>query len=471
VSSPFPQNDRLRNANVLFSRIECRGNVKKIPGAVFESFETYEEAVRVFRGALQRGEVEVLQKNTGAASSSAMRNEYQTPEEFDIELDGNLFEQVVPNQRMDHVRARSVQSHNSTWDDISLLHSPRTLPPSPPTGVTQYVKLEDSPFLQPPGGLSPRVTVDDTSYTASPSPPEFRLAPIRRVQASPTSSMPEGTYSPGALRRQKTAPASFEMGARYPTVEEIRNGQSLDPRVMLPPSRIFDPANVKPRPRASSVVSARRRQFENGQMDAGSTSHREATTRHVPVVSYLEDDENSSISSPPRRRAADKGKGRILADATTEGLTASGRVPSNNRQSLSDYSHHIQEVYSADRPEHCSVVVVRCPPGNSCCHGQCRSISASVAARSDGVRDQSHYVDAEVSPILRSVSPARETSPRKAKARKPVTRDSDASSGQGVHSFLGLSPSPQVPHRSYAAESDVRSPFARGTRIPSGLSE
>lgn len=451
-------------------RIECRGRVKGVPGAVFESFETYEEADRVYRGAIQRGEVEVVQQNSGAASASAKRTKHQTShwDEFDIGLDGGLFRS---SQWKSCFYAGAVQSPNSLSDDMSLLHSPsRTLPPSPPTGVTQYVELEDSPLLHQPRGLSPRVTVEDTSYTASPLLPTFRPAQIRRVQVTPTLSTMtvKKASSPRALRRQETAPASFEAGARYPTVEEVRKGQGLDPRVMLPPQRIFDPANVKSRPRASSITSARRERPDNGQINAESTSPDDATRRLIPgclPVHCLEDDE---ISSLPPRWLADKGKSRVLADDV---LPAFGRVPSNKRYSLSEYSHHIQEVYTADRPEHCNYVIVRCPLGNSCCHGPCGGTSASATVRSDGTRPRSHYVDAEVSPILPSVSSARETSPRKANAREPVARVSDASSGQGVHSFLGLSHSPQVPYRSHVVESDVRSPFTRGTRVPSGLSE
>ncbi|OAX39978.1 hypothetical protein K503DRAFT_34478 [Rhizopogon vinicolor AM-OR11-026] len=464
-----------RETGICDTWIECKGRTKNIPEAVFEGFETYEEADRAYRGALQRGEVEVIQGNKGA-SASARRTKHRSssPEEFDNGLDDDLFQPVTPSRRMGWVRARTMQSHDSLYE-MSLLHSPsQTLPPSPPTGVTQYVELEDSPLFQPHGKSSPRVTVEDTSYTASPLPPKFRPAPIRKVETSRTSSMTsiEETSSPRVLRRQVTAPASFEMGARYPTVEEIRNGQNLDPRVMRPPSRIFDPANVKSRPKASS---ASRKQPANTQMDAESTSPCDATTRLVsdrlPSVNYLEDDENSSISSLPRRRVANKGKSRALADTATEILSASGSLHSNKRQSFSEYSNHIQEVYMVDRPEQCSVVVVRCLPGNSCSHGQCESMHASATVRSDGVRPQSHYVDAEVSPILSSVSSARKTSPRKATVLEPVARVSDASSGQGVHSLLGLSYSPQVPSRRYAAESDVRSPFARGTRVPSGLSE
>lgn len=470
----FSESDLLRDANVFSVRIDCHRQVKEIPGAVFESFETYEEAECVYNRALQRGEVKVIQC---AASASATRTKHQTSsrEEFDTGLDGNRFQPVTPSRRMNCVGGRAMQpcdsELDSLCDEMSLLYSSRRkLPPSPPTGVTQYMQLEDSPLLQTPRRLSPRVTVEDTSYTASLPPPKFRPAPIRRVQASPTSSMMqvEEASPPRAIRRQQTAPASFEMGARYPTVEEVHNGQGLDPRIMRPPSRIFDPANVKYRPRASSIVSARRKQPEDIQSD--STSPRDTTARLVadrlPVVNDLEDDGESSISSPPQRREADKGKSRALADVATEVVSAPSRVLSNERHSFSEYSHHIQEVYTMDTPGQRNFVVVHCPPGCNCCHhgGQCRSMTANVTVRNDGVRAQSHYVDAEVSP---SVSSTRGTSPRKAN----VARVSDASSARGVHSFAGLSYSPQVPYRGYAAESDVRSPFAHGTRVPSGLSE
>jgi len=470
----FSESDLLCNANVSSVRIDCRRQVTGIPEAVFESFETYKEAECVYLRALQRGEVKVIQ---GAASASATRTKHETssPEEFDTGLDGNRFQPVAPSWRMNCVGGRAMQpcDSDSLCDEISLLHSPRRkLPSSPPTGVTQYVQLEDSPLLQPPRASSPRVTVEDTSYTASPPPSKFRPAPIRRVEVSPTSSMMhvEEVSPPRALRRQRTAPASFEMGARYPTVEEVHNGQGLDPRIMRPPSRIFDPANVKYRPRASSIASARRMQPENIQSD--STSPRDTIALvedRLPVVNDLEDDGNSSISSPPRRREADKGKSRALANVATEVVSASSHVPSNKRQSFSEYSHHVQEVYTVDSPAQRSIVVVHCPPGNNCCHhgGQCRAMTANVTVRSNGVRAQSHYVDAEVSPNLPSVSSTRGASPRKAN----VARVSDASSAQGVHSYLGLSYSPQVPYGGYAAESDVRSPFARGTRVPSGLSE
>ncbi|KAG1752963.1 hypothetical protein EDB19DRAFT_1670801 [Suillus lakei] len=442
--------------------IECNAQIRDVPRAVHQSFDTHEEALAVWHGALQRGEVEAVR---AAASTSATRTKHV--------MDGHIFQPVSPS-RVDRVAsACTVQSRQRLWDDVSLLHSPyQTLPPEPPTGVTQYVELEDDPWLQPPRGLSPRVTVEDTSYTSSSSCVNevshllmnSRPTHIRRVEASPTSSMMsvEETTFPRVLRRQATAPVSFETGARYPTLEEIRKGQDLDPRVMIPPSRTFDPANVKPRPGA---VSARRK---NGQMDTESTSPRDATTRLVrdrlPAVDYPEDDRQSSASLPPHR-VANKGKSRAPADSATEALRASGYVSSNNRHSFSEYSRHVQEVYLADRPEQRSVVVVHCPPGNGCCHGHCESASACAAVRNERV--QSRYVDVGVSPIISSVSSAR----TKPNVRDPAGRVSDTSSGQGFHSFLGFSSTPQVSHRSYAVESDARSPFARGTRVPSGLSE
>ncbi|KAG0704486.1 hypothetical protein DFH29DRAFT_911543 [Suillus ampliporus] len=427
--------------------IECSGKIKNCPRPVYESFDTYEEALRAYRGAFQRGEVEAVRENAGTVSASVTRTKYEM--------------QPVTPSRVDCVAgACNVQSPQTLWDDMSLLHSPsQTLPRSPPTGVTQYGELEDDPLLQPFRGLSPRVTVEDTSYTSSrvnkvsPLLMTSRPAHIRRVEASPTSSMMsvEEKTPPRARRREKTAPASFEMGARYPTLEEIRKGQGLDPRVMLPPSRTFDPANVKPRPGA---VSARRK---NGQMDAESTSSRVVTARLVrdrlSAVSCPEDD-GQSISSLSQRRVANEGKSKALP--------VSERVCSNHQHS---FSEHVQEVYSVDRPEHCSVVLVRCLPGNGCRHGHCESALACGRVMNDGI--QLRYVDAGVSPILTSVSPARET----ASSRNPVARVSDASSGQGFPSFLGLSYTPQVPHRSCAVESDVRSPFAPGTRVPSRLSE
>lgn len=382
--------------------------------------------------------------------------------------------QPVASSRIDHVAgARTMQSRQMSWDDVSLLRSPRqVLPPEPPTGVTQYGDLQDGPWLQPERGLSPLVTVEDTSYTSSSSCVNevshllmrSRPAHIRRAEASPTSSMMsiEGTTFPRDVRRQATAPASFETGARYPTLEEICKGQDLDPRVMIPPSRTFDPANVKPRP---GVVSARKK---NGQMDAESTSPRYSTKHLVgdrlPDVDYPEDD-GQSISSLSRHRVVNKGKSRAPADTATEARRASGYVSSNDQHSFSQHPYHIQEVYSLDRPEKRSVVIVHCPPGNGCCHGQCESASACAAVTNERV--QSRYADAGVSPIISSVSSAR----TKSYVQDPGALVSDASSGQGFHSFLGFSSTPQVSHSSYAVETDVRSPFARGTRVPSGLSE
>jgi len=407
--------------------------------------------------------VEAVRPNPSAASASAtiIKNE----------MDCNMYQPVTPS-RMDRVaNARTVQLRQALWDDVSLLHSPRdTLPPEPPTEVTQYADLPADPWLQPKRGLSPRVTVEDTSYTSSGSCVNDvshllmrpRSTHIRRVETSPTLSvMSIKETTPRGLRRQATVPASFETGARYPTLEEICEGQDLDPRIMIPPSRTFDPANVKPRPGA---VSARRK---IDQMDAESTNPRYSTTQLVqdrlPPVDYPEDD-RQSISSLPRHRVGNKGKSPAPADAATEALRASGYISSNNRYSWSQYPYHVQEVYSPDRPEQRSVVVVHCPPGNDCCHRHCESPSAHAAVTNE--RIQSRYVNAGVSPIRSSVSSAR----TKSDAQDPKARVSDASSRRGFRSLLGFS-SPQVSHSSYAMESDVRSPFARGTRVPSGLSE
>ncbi|KAG1816078.1 uncharacterized protein BJ212DRAFT_210522 [Suillus subaureus] len=204
--------------------IECSGQIKHVPRAVYQSFDTYEEALAVWHGALQRGEVEAVRPNPRAGSASATR--------IKNEMDGNMYQPVTPS-RMDRIGdARTVQLPQTPWDDVSLLHSPReALPAEPPTGVTQYVDLPDDPWLQPKRGLSPQVTVEDTSYTSSSSCVNdvshllMRPRPthIRRVETSPTSSMMsiEGITSPRDLRRQATAPASFETGARYPTLEEI----------------------------------------------------------------------------------------------------------------------------------------------------------------------------------------------------------------------------------------------------------
>ncbi|KIK35955.1 hypothetical protein CY34DRAFT_550101 [Suillus luteus UH-Slu-Lm8-n1] len=434
------------NPGIYPNWIECHGQIDHVPRAVHQSFETYEEAHAVWQGALQRGE---------------------------SKMDGNMYRLMDPSGVDRVAGARTVQSRRMSWDDMSLLHSPRqALPPEPPTGVTQYGDLPDDPWLQPEKGLSPRVTVEDTSYTSSSSSVNevthllMRSRPtrIRRVETSPTSSVMsiEESTSPRNVRRQATAPALLETGARYPTLEEIRKGHDLDPRVMIPPSRIFDPANVKPRP---GVVSARR---QNGQMDAESTSTRFSTMNLVrdclPAADYQEDD-GQSISSLPRHRVTNKGKSRAPADTATEAPRASSYISSNNQHSFSKYPYHIQEVYSLDRPENRSVVIVHCPPGNGCCHGHCESTSA-CAAISNG-RVQSRYADAGVSPIISSVGSAR----TKSNVQDPGVRVSDASSGQGLHSFLGLSSTPQVSHRSYTVETDVRSPFARGTRVPSSLSE
>ncbi|KAG2342926.1 hypothetical protein BDR05DRAFT_990176 [Suillus weaverae] len=442
--------------------IECNGQIKHVPRAVHQSFDTYEEALAVWQGALQRGEVEAVRPNAGVASASAAR--------IKNERDGNMYQPVAPN-RMDRVvGARAVQSRQTPWDDMSLLHSPRqTLPPEPPTGVTQYEDLQDDPWLQPERGLSPRVTVEDTSYTSSSSCVnevshllmKSRPTHIRRVEASPTSSVMsiEETTFPRDLHRQATAPASSVTGARYPTLEELCKGQDLDPRVMVPPSRTFDPANVKPRPGA---IPARRK---NGQLDAESRSPPTHLVRgRLPAVDYPEDD-GQSISSLPRHRVVNKGKSRAPPDAATEALRASDYVSSNDWHSFSQYPYHVQEVYSPDKPEQRSVVVVRCPPGNGCCHGHCESASACAAVMNQRV--QSRYADVGVSPIISSVNLTRTRS----NVQDPGAGVSDASSGQGFYSFLGLSSTPQVSHSSYAVESDVRSPFARGTRVPSGLSE
>ncbi|KAG1813709.1 hypothetical protein EV424DRAFT_50198 [Suillus variegatus] len=271
--------------------IECSGQTKKVPGAVYQSFDTYEEALAVWHGALQRGEVRAVRPNAGAAAAPATR--------IKNEMDGHMYQPVTPS-KMDRVasaRTVNVQSPQTLWNDVPLFHSPRQmLSPEPPTGVTQYVELQDDPWLQPERGLSPRVTVENSSYTSSSSCVnevshllmESRPSHIRRVESSPTSSLTsiEETTSPRNIRRQATAPASFEMGARYPTIEEIRKGQNLDPRVMIPPSRIFDPANVKPRP---GGVPGRRK---NGQMDAELTSPRSTThlvRDRLPAVNYPED--------------------------------------------------------------------------------------------------------------------------------------------------------------------------------------
>lgn len=446
--------------------IECSGQTKKVPGAVYQSFDTYEEALAVWLGALQRGEVRAVRPNGGAAAAPATR--------IKNEMDGNIYQPVTPSKmdRAASARTVNVQSRQTLWDDVPLLHSPRqVLSPEPPTGVTQYVELQDDPWLQPERGLSPRVTVEDTSYTSSSSCVNeashllmrSRPSHIRRVESSSTSSLTsiEETTSPRNIRRQATAPASFETGARYPTIEEIRKGQNLDPRVMIPPSRIFDPANVKPRP---GGVSGRRK---NGQMDAELTSPHCSTTHLVrdrlPAVNYPED-AAQSISSLPRHRLANKGKSRAPIDAATE-ARASGYVSADSQHSFSQYPYHIQEVYSLDRPEQRSVVVVHCPPGNGCCHRHCESASACSAVMNDRV--QSRYADVGVSPTISSVSLAR----TKSNVQDPGARVSDASSRQGFHSLLGFSSMPQVSRSNYSVESDVRSPFARGTRIPSGLSE
>ncbi|KAG2129816.1 uncharacterized protein EDB93DRAFT_1181501 [Suillus bovinus] len=446
--------------------IECNGQIKHVPGAVYQRFDTYEEAFAVWQGALQRGEVEAVRPNAGAASASATR--------IKNEMDGDMYQLVAPS-RMDRAADActvNMQPPQSLWDDMSLLHFPRqALSPEPPTGVAQYVDLQEVPWLQPERGLSPQVTLEDTSYTSSSSCinesshllTRSRPGHIRKAEASPTSSVMsiEETTCPRDLRRQVTAPASFEMGARYPTIEEICKGQNLDPRVMIPPSRTFDPANVKPRPGA---VSARRK---NGQTDAESTSPHHPTTHLVrnrlPAVNYSEDD-GQSISSLPRHRVANKEKSRAPADAATE-ARASGYVCSDNQHSFSPYPYHVQEVYSLDRPEQRSVVVVHCPPGNGCCHRHCESVSACSTVMNK--RTQSCYADVGVSPIISSVSLAR----TKSNVQGPGARASDASSGQGLHSFPRFSSTPHVSHNNYAIESDVRSPFARGTRIPSGLSE
>lgn len=444
--------------------IECKGQIKNVPHAVHQSFDTYEEAFAVWQGALQRGEVEAVRPNASAAPASTTR--------VKNEMGGNMYQPVTPS-RMDRAAgARTVQLCQSLWDDLSLLNSPpKMLPPEPPTGVTQYADLQGDPWLQPERGLSPRVIMEDTSYTSSSSCVNeashllMRSRPtrIKRVETSPTLSVMsiEEKIYPRDVRRQATAPASFETGARYPTLEEICKGQDLDPRVMIPPSRTFDPAKVKPRPGA---ISTRRK---NGQVHAESTSPGYSTTHlarnRLPAIDYPEED-GQSIPFLPRHRVANKGKSRVPADAATEAPHASSYVSSSNRHSCSQ-SHHVQEVYSPDRPEQRSVVVVHCPPGKGCCHRHCDS--ASVCAGVMNGRVQSRYVDAGVSPMTSCVSLTR----TKSGVQDPGARVSDTSSGRGSRSFLGFSSSPQVSHNNYAVESDVRSPFARGARLPSSLSE
>ena len=376
---------------------------------------------------------------------------------------------------------------------------------SPPTGVTQaYAPLyqeDDSPANSPVARPSPHFTFTSSSSRAYPIVSGERLLQTSTEaiplnldvsdwdSPSPTPSDAEEHTSkfPRCMTLHPELP-SRSIGVGYRSLAELADIESVDSRVWLPKSRVFDPDKVKPRPltrppspvkRDTSPVPSHETVGSSPQLrrqislmdspfvrvDRGRRS-RLTPSASLPIFPDRELEDQSpgfgscSTQLLEKYRTA-KGKGKE-PDYSVGDKYFGERPVGYSPSPRNDGRSHVQLVPRDGRDEQ-SAIMVHCPP--NCGHGICYRppLALSAPAIEPSRPTGSRYVDACVSPIITITGRIQGTdSPAKSRSKRP---DLD---GDHPYELAGFT---HVSHKSIALEADVRSPIVRGTMVPMNAAE
>ncbi|KIJ67800.1 hypothetical protein HYDPIDRAFT_107296 [Hydnomerulius pinastri MD-312] len=503
---------------VYSSWIEAGPKTKGIPGgAIYQSFLSEEEAIRVFEAAEARGEVKAY-PIAGQKSHTGTEQLLLSPLEAGTSLfmPSHRVKAEVTSTRLQTPLSSPARSRAGRW---LVRDSTDSLPTSssPPTGVTQYAPLyveDESPPSSPVRLASPQVTITSSSSRAYPDAPgesPFSVMRTREVNTTPRqepssrgSRTPASSYlgletsdeepggTPTPRRREPLPPVSSSrsVGVTYQSLNDLADAGSIDSRIWLPKSRVFDPAKVKSRPAtrpsspaksSSSVCSSYETAAESPRLrpeyslsnSPNVRTSRGRPSRLTPSLSLpalpiheLEIDADSasspSISSPSRRHVTPaKGKGKLVDRSTSDEMLVERPLQYSCTPKQMECRSHIQLVPREGKHER-SAITVHCPP--DCAHEACyRQGSTPVIDLAEDVGPR--YADACVSPIIsitsRVVNPG---SQAQNSSMVEVSTDEE-------YALYGLTQAPYVVHRGFVPEVDVRSPIARGTMVPMAVAE
>ena len=490
------------------NRIEAGPNTKNIPGgSIHQGFPSEEEATRAFEAAKARGEVKAY-PDPGKKEKSAgkSKNARLSP----LEVEASLLR--APLDLSGDAESTGLQTPLSSPGELRVAKLRRILSgsmatdswstsSSPPTGVTQgYAPLyeeDDSPPNSAVPRPSPHFTFTSSSSRAYPVvsgeyslETSTREIPLHLLDVSDWDSSP--SPPPGAEEHTSKTPRcmplhpeppSRSIGVGYRSLTELADMESVDSRVWLPKSRVFDPDKVKPRPltRPPSPVKGGtspvpshetfgsspqlRRQIslmDSPFVRAGrGRSSRLVPSSSLPIFPDWELEGKCSgfgscLTQLPENHRTRKGKEKELDHSVHDeylGEQPAGYSPSPRNDGRS----HVQLVPRYGRDEQ-SFITVHCPP--NCDHEICYRppLALSTPAIEPSRPTGSRYADACVSPIITITGRMQSTdSPAKSRSERP---DLDRDHPYGLAGFS------HVPHQSIAPETDVRSPISKGTMVP-----
>ena len=366
-----------------------------------------------------------------------------------------------------------------------------TTPSSPPTEVTERV----------PDDLSPsrpmcRITFDSDSPS---------LPCMNQPQACPFSLMGNRGHdkTPGHKPRSKAAlsqDASEEAecppktksprnraissrGVVYRPFDDIIHAKDIDPRIWLPNPPEFDPTRVIVRP-STKAGSSSATPFETAanspkagsdvnhtqsptvRMDRGRPSRRITPSLSLPVLPSRGVEANVTFSTTPSSSPSLRNVGgtgergtKLYEQARSDNVLREemlGRYHTNSPR-WAESTSHIQVVQRGDGSGS-SAFKVHCPPG--CLHESCSPVSEVAEVT------RPRYVDAAVSPVFFVTTRLARDSRQGSSGEGPVEDLDD------VRVSFGFARRSQyVPHQgNLLAETDVRSPIAKGTQVPSNTS-
>lgn len=381
---------------------------------------------------------------------------------------------------------------------------------SPPTDVTQvYAPLyeeDDSPCNTPKGRPSPHFTFTSCSSRAYPVVSDEYLLESGTEEIpfqlevsdwgsppptpSPSDSHPgaeEHTSRPPRCMPLHPEPPSKCKGVEYRSLADLADMETVDPRIWLPESRVFDPDKVKPRPLTRPSSPAKKNTSSvpchksigdtpqvRCQISLADTSFVRADRgRHsrltpswsLPILPNqgLEDNCSGFGSHPTQllenHRAA-KGKEKEVDYSVRDKHLA--QQPTGYGPSSRNYGRSHVQLVPRDGKDEQSTIVVHCPP--NCPHETCyRSpLVLSVPTIEPSRPTSSRYVDACVSPIIAITSRIQDTgSPAKIRPKRHL---------DGGHP-CELAGFTHVSHKGIDPEIDVRSPIVKGAMIPMNVTE
>ncbi|KAG8213949.1 autophagy-related protein 27-domain-containing protein [Butyriboletus roseoflavus] len=489
--------------------IEAGPKTKNIPGgSIHQSFFSEDEAIRMFEAAKARGEVKAYpdagktDKSTGKSKNAPL-----SPLVAEVAL------LRTPSNLRGDAESTGMQSPLSASAHLRVFELRRTLrdttdpcstSSSPPTGVTQgYVPLyeDDSLLNTPVAQPSPHFTFTSSSSRAYPSVSDGHLLETGAEEmlfqlevsdwGSPSLAPSSSNSHPGAEEHTSKPPRCMPLhsmppprsvGVEYRSLTDFAESPSVDSRIWLPKSRVFDPDNVKPRPltrpsspakRDTSSVASHKTVGSGPQLSCqislvdspfvtvgrGRYS-RLAPSWSLPTLPDREDNGSGFGSRSTQRlenNRTGKGKEKEINSSVrdkhlAESPTGYGRSPRNDGRS------HVQLV-PRDSTDEQSAIMVHCPP--NCPHETCyfRPLVLSVPTIEPSRHIGSRYVDACVSPIITTTGRIQD---RDIRSKQP---DLDDDHPYELAGFTHVSPKGTVP------EADARSPIVKGTMVPMNAAE